>query len=331
MESNKQIAVIGGGSWATAIIKLLLNNVDKVNWYIRNPRQIEFIKKHHHNPRYLSSIEVNVNKIGFYNSINETIENSHYLIIAIPAPFIEKSFINCTPLLENKFVISAVKGIIPGHNLTLAEYFNTIHKVPFSSLGTISGPCHAEEIALERLSYLTVSAKSTVDANHIADAINSYYLKAKTSKDIYGTEYAAVLKNIIAIAAGISHGLGYGDNFLAVLISNGHQEIKRFLDKTYKSKRKINSSPYLGDLLVTCYSQFSRNRTFGKMIGKGYSVKSAQLEMNMIAEGYYAVACIKEINKNFKVKLPIVDAVYNVLYEKITPVIEMKLLTEKLK
>jgi glycerol-3-phosphate dehydrogenase (NAD(P)+) len=253
------------------------------------------------------------------------------IIVAIPAPFLEKALDNCIGLFEDKFVVSAVKGIVPGHNLTVAEFFNKIYKVPFGSIGIISGPCHAEEIALERLSYLTVSTKIKSDAKYLSEKISCHYVKAKVSSDIYGTEYAAVLKNIIAIAAGISHGLGYGDNFQAVLISNALQEIKRFLDKTYKSKRKINSSPYLGDLIVTAYSQFSRNRTFGTMIGKGYSVNSAQLEMNMVAEGFYAVNCIKEINEQYHVNMPIVNAVYHILHDKISPAIEIKLLEEKLK
>jgi len=232
---------------------------------------------------------------------------------------------------EGKFIISAIKGIIPISNLTIAEYFNQHYNVSFDNLGVVSGPCHAEEVALERLSYLTVACKDREHSEMFANRLEGRYIKTVISNDIYGIEYAAVLKNIIALATGICHGLGYGDNFLAVLISNGYKEIKRFLDKTYATKRKTSNSAYMGDLLVTCYSQFSRNRTFGNMIGKGYSVKSTMLEMNMVAEGYYAVACIKEINKRFGVKMPITDAVYNILYEKISPVMEMRILSEKLK
>ncbi len=331
MVSKNRIALLGGGSWGTALAKLLLNNVDQLNWFIRNEEDIQFIEKYKHNPKYLTSIKLDTSKISFYSDIHKAIQSSDLIVIAIPAPFLEKSLENCEGMFENKFIVSAVKGIVPVYNLTVAEFFNRIYKVPFGSIGIISGPCHAEEIALERLSYLTISSKSKKDASFIADHLSCYFVKAKVSTDIYGTEYAAVLKNIIAIAAGISHGLGYGDNFQAVLISNALQEIKRFLDKTYKSKRKINSSPYLGDLIVTAYSQFSRNRTFGTMIGKGYSAKSAQLEMNMVAEGYYAVNCIKEINEQHKVNMPIVDAVYHILHDKISPAIEIKLLEEKLK
>lgn len=331
MGPDTRIGVLGGGSWATALVKLILNNHDQISWFIRDPDDIEFIKKYQHNPKYLTSVELDTNKIKFCFTIEDAIEISDVLIVAIPAPFIEKSLENYKGKFENKFIVSAVKGIIPRHNLTVAEYFNRIYSVPFSSVAIISGPCHAEEIALERLSYLTISSKNKEDAEFVSSLIGCHYVKTKVSKDIYGTEYAAVLKNIVAIAAGISHGLGYGDNFNAVLISNAHQEIKRFLDKTYKSKRKINSSPYLGDLLVTSYSQFSRNRTFETMIGKGYTIKSAQLEMNMVAEGFYAVGCIKEINKQYQVKMPIIDAVYNILHARISPAVEIKLLSEKLK
>lgn len=331
MKHPKKIGVIGGGSWATAIVKLLLQNCDHINWYIRKSETIDKIKQFKHNPHYLSSVNIETKKITFYENIAKAINNSEIIIVAIPASFIEESFVKYHGDYTNKLIFSAVKGIIPQHNLTVSEFFNKHYNIPFSKLGIISGPCHAEEVALERLSYLTVSSKNKADAQYIADHISCHFLHAKTSTDIYGTEYAAVLKNIIAIAAGICHGLGYGDNFQAVLVSNAIQEIKRFLDKTYPRKRKINTSPYLGDLLVTTYSQFSRNRTFGTMIGKGYSVKSAQLEMNMVAEGVNAVGCIKEINENKNVNMPIVEAVYNILINKVSPAIEISLLTEKLK
>lgn len=331
IDQHSSVAVLGGGSWATALIKILAINVDSLSWYIRDVENMEFIKKHRHNKKYLTSVELPVDKIKFFDNISDAIRSADILIFAIPTPFLKDSIAKYTGRFNNKFIVSAIKGIVPGDNLTVAEFFKSYYEVPFSSIGIISGPCHAEEIALERLSYLTISCKSLKNAEIIADKLRCFFVKANTSNDIYGTEYAAVLKNIFAIASGISHGLGYGDNFQAVLVSNATQEIKRFLDNTYKRSRKLNSSPYLGDLLVTSYSQFSRNRTFGTMIGKGYSVKSAQLEMNMIAEGYYAIACIKEINAKYNVKMPIADAVYNILYEKISPAIEIKLLSEKLR
>lgn len=331
MKQKERVAVLGSGSWATAIAKLLLNNVDHIHWYIRDKESIKYFKEHHHNHKYLSSVQFDTNKISFYNNITETIKNADIIIIAIPSPFLEKSLSSYNGTFEKKYIVSAVKGIVPIHNLTIAEFFNQMYAVPFSQIGILTGPCHAEEIALERLSYLTIASKCKTDAQHVANMLGCHYCKTKLSKDIYGIEYASVLKNIVAIASGICHGLGYGDNFQAVLVSNATQEIKRFLDTTYRSKRKINSSAYLGDLLVTTYSQFSRNRTFGNMIGKGYSIKAAQLEMNMIAEGFYAVDCIKEINENFKVDMPIINAVYHILHDRISPVLEIQLLTDKLK
>ncbi len=331
MIKNARIAILGGGSWATALAKIILSNNNHLHWYIRNTEQIAFLEKYHRNPSYLSSVNFDISKITFYSSIESAIEQSDMLIFAIPSPFLRESLEGKELNFTNKFIVSAIKGIIPGENLTIAEFFNNFYQVPFNSIGIISGPCHAEEVALERLSYLTIAAKEIETGQYISEKLKCHFIKTNVINDIYGTEYAAVLKNIIAIAAGICHGLGYGDNFLAVLVSNAIQEIKRFLDKTYRSKRKINTSPYLGDLLVTAYSQFSRNRLFGNMIGKGYSVKSAQIEMKMIAEGYYAVSCIKEINRKANVKMPITDAVYNILYEKISPVIEIRLLADKLK
>jgi glycerol-3-phosphate dehydrogenase (NAD(P)+) len=331
MKEAARIAVIGSGSWATALAKVLLNNVEILNWYIRDPGIRDNIKKFGNNPKYLSSVVFEPEKINFYEDINQMIEESDTLVFVVPSAFLSLWLEPYTGNFEGKFIISAIKGIIPISNLTIAEYFNQHYNVSFDNLGVVSGPCHAEEVALERLSYLTVACKDREHSEMFANRLEGRYIKTVISNDIYGIEYAAVLKNIIALATGICHGLGYGDNFLAVLISNGYKEIKRFLDKTYATKRKTSNSAYMGDLLVTCYSQFSRNRTFGNMIGKGYSVKSTMLEMNMVAEGYYAVACIKEINKRFGVKMPITDAVYNILYEKISPVMEMRILSEKLK
>jgi glycerol-3-phosphate dehydrogenase (NAD(P)+) len=331
MEVKKTIGVIGSGSWATAIAKILHENQENLNWYIREQEIIDNIKLHRNNPNYLSSVNFDNSRLTISNDINETIEKSDIVVFVVPSAFLK---IWLEPLnldLKNKFIVTAIKGIIPHDNITVAEYFNQHYNVPFDNIGVISGPCHAEEVALSRLSYLTFSCKEQGIAKYIASYFESYYIKTTTGTDIYGTEYSAVLKNIFAMATGIAHGLGYGDNFLAVLVSNAQREIKRFLDKTYPSKRKTNTSAYLGDLLVTSYSQFSRNRLFGTMIGKGYTVKATMLEMNMIAEGYYATQCIHEINQKHGVKMPITQAVYNILYEGIAPAVEMKILTEKLR
>ncbi len=329
--TTNRIAVIGGGSWATAIVKMLLNNNEKIGWWMRNKESVEFIKKFKHNPHYLSSVEFDVNKLEVSEDLKSIISNYDLLIMAVPAAFLENALQKITKKdLENKLIFSAIKGIVPDRNLIIAEFFHQQYDVPFANFGVISGPCHAEEVAMEKLSYLTIACQNPEHGALLASNLNCRYIKTTVSDDIHGTEYAAVLKNVFAIASGICHGLGYGDNFQAVLISNAIQEIERFVDALHPINRDIKSSAYLGDLLVTAYSQFSRNRTFGNMLGKGYSVKFAQMEMEMIAEGYYAVKCIHEINKKYLVEMPITTAVYNIIYEKISPSIEIKLLTEKL-
>jgi glycerol-3-phosphate dehydrogenase (NAD(P)+) len=313
---SPRIAIIGSGSWATALAKLLLNNTTNINWFIRNQDDIAFFKEYKNNPKYLSSVEFNINKINFYDSIVDCFQDSDFIILAVPSAFLNNTFQTLSPdNFKNKIIFSAIKGIIPEHNLIVGEYLNSVYNVSLNNIGVITGPCHAEEVALEKLSYLTIASLNTNNANTLSDLLKCRYLKSCVSDDIYGTEYSAVLKNVIAVAGGICHGLGYGDNFLAVLISNAIQEIKRFVDAVHPINRDINASAYLGDLLVTAYSQFSRNRMFGTMLGKGYSVKHAQLEMNMIAEGYYAVKCVYEINKSHQVHMPIITAVYNIIYK----------------
>ena len=331
MSDQKKIAVIGSGSWATALTKILLNNVPELCWYTRKEEDIDYIKKYKHNPRYLSSVEFDVDKLKLTSSVEEAIKYADIVILAVPSAFCNETLKSLpADALKNKLIFSAIKGIIPEHNLIVGEYLNTKWNIPLSNIGVITGPCHAEEVAMEKLSYLTIACNQTSNADILAEMMRCRYIKVTSSDDIYGTEYSAVLKNVVAVAGGICHGLGYGDNFLSVLVSNAIQEIERFVKVVHPIDRDIKASAYLGDLLVTAYSQFSRNRMFGTMLGKGYSVKMAQLEMNMIAEGYYAVKCVHEINQKYKVDMPIVDAVYNIVYEKIAPAIEIRLLTEKL-
>jgi len=331
MSETKQIAVIGGGSWATAIVKMLCNNAAQIHWWIRNPVTVEHIKKYKPNPNYLTSVQFDTDKLVLNTNLKDIVSKADILIMAVPSAFLKDALSGLTAEdFKNKQVFSAIKGIVPEHNLIVGEFFNKEYKVPVENIGVITGPCHAEEVAMEKLSYLTIASKDANNADFVASQLKCRYIKTTVSDDIYGTEYSAVLKNVFAIASGICHGLGYGDNFQAVLISNAIQEIKRFVDEVHPIERDIKSSAYLGDLLVTAYSQFSRNRTFGGMVGKGYSVKSAQLEMNMIAEGYYGTKCVYEINKHYKVNMPITNAVYNILYGKISPVIEMRLLTDEL-
>ena len=331
MDESSKVGIIGSGSWATAIAKMLFNNVTSINWYFREQKHIDEFKRHKHNPNYLTGVEFSPDNINFSDDINVVARQSDILIFAVPSAFFKSAIEKLTEPLKDKFIVSAIKGLVPDENLILGQYFTQAYGVPTKSIGVISGPCHAEEVALERLSYLTIACQDMKKGRVFAGFLKSPYIMTSVSDDIYGTEYAAVIKNIMAVASGICHGLGYGDNFQAVLISNGLQEMKRFVDTVHPITRDIKSSAYLGDLLVTAYSQFSRNRMFGTMIGKGYSVKYAQMEMLMIAEGYYAVKSIHEINDKYKVNMPITDAVYNIIYEKISPSMEVHLLTEYLR
>ncbi|PKR80648.1 glycerol-3-phosphate dehydrogenase [Brumimicrobium salinarum] len=332
MDKSEQIlGVIGGGSWATALIKILTENVSQVNWYMRNEDAVENIKKYRRNLKYLQAVELNTSKIEVSSELEEVIAQSDIIIIATPSAFLTELFEDFpTELFKGKTVFSAVKGIIPEYHAIPARFIHKTFGTPYDQIGIICGPCHAEEVALERLSYLTIVCQDEDIAEAMSDRFKTRYIKTTISDDLFGTEFSAILKNVYAIASGICAGLGYGDNFQAVLISNAIQEIENFIDEVSPIHRDVKSSAYLGDLLVTAYSKFSRNRTFGFMIGKGYSVKIAQMEMDMIAEGYYAVKSVMEINKKFNVEMPIVEAVNNIVYERISPVIEMKILTDKL-
>ncbi|MGB5229736.1 NAD(P)H-dependent glycerol-3-phosphate dehydrogenase [Eudoraea sp.] len=332
MEKELKIAVLGGGSWATAIVKMLTENKDEVIWYMRNGDALEYIKANKHNPNYLTSVEFQLKQLVLTNNMDEAISMANLLIFAIPSAFLESELKKLTIPLSDKIIFSAIKGIVPETGLIVGEHFHKKYGVPIENIGVITGPCHAEEVALERLSYLTIACADTAKAKMLSEHLNSHYIKTKISDDIIGTEYAAMLKNIYALAAGIAHGLGYGDNFQAVLMSNAIREMKRYISRVHKMKRNINNSAYLGDLLVTGYSTFSRNRMFGNMIGKGYRVKSAQMEMKMIAEGYYATESAYKLKSTFKkkVKSPIIDAVYDILYKQKSAKVTFKALTDKL-
>ena len=323
-----KIAVIGGGTWATAIAKLILNNTDSINWYMRRKDRIDDFKRLGRNPAYLSSVKFDISRIHFSNNLNMTIRNSDTLIFVTPSPYLKQHLKKLKTPLYNKFIVSAIKGIVPDENMIVTDYLKKIYNVPAENLAVIGGPCHAEEVALERLSYLTIGCADTERAKIVANMLNGNFLKTSISQDVEGIEYGSVLKNVYAIAAGICYGLKYGDNFQAVLISNAIQELNRFVNAVNPIDRNICESVYLGDLLVTAYSRFSRNHTFGTMIGKGYSVKTAQIEMEMVAEGYYGTKCIKEVNEKYNVEMPILDAVYNILYNKKSSFTEIRQLTE---
>lgn len=333
MIGQNRILVVGGGSWATANIKMLTDNVieKEIFWWLRNKEAAEHIQQFRHNPHYLSSVEIKVPAQNISTDLKQLITKADIVLLNVPAAFLKEALKGITPDdLAGKKVVSAIKGIVPDENLVIGEFINRNYGVSFDDFMVISGPCHAEEVALEKLSYLTIASGDTELAAEFAGMITTRYINTIISDDIWGTEYAAVLKNIYAVASGICHGVGYGDNFQSVLISNAIRELERFVAAVHPIDRDIKESAYLGDLLVTAYSQFSRNRTFGNMIGKGYTVKSAQLEMNMIAEGYYAVNCLHEVNKQYKVFMPICSAVYAILYGKHNPVLEMKHLAEQL-
>lgn len=331
--SRSKIAMIGGGSWATAIIKMLSDNESEkeIFWWMRNEEAISHIRNYKHNPSYLSAVEIKLKPENVSSDIEYIISQADYVVLNVPAAFLSDTLKNISPAqLKGKKLISAIKGIVPEENLIIGDYLHQKFELPYQDILVISGPCHAEEVALEKLSYLTIASTDVNLANKFASYLNTRYIKTNISDDIFGTEYAAVLKNIYAVASGICHAVGYGDNFQAVLISNAIREIERFVGVVHPIERDIKESAYLGDLMVTAYSQFSRNRTFGNMIGKGYTVKSAQLEMAMIAEGYYAANSMHHINEKYGVDMPISEAVYQILYERKSAYSEMKALTEKL-
>lgn len=327
-----KVAILGSGSWSTAVAKIVQDNGAEMWWYLRNPARIEEFKAQGHNPAYLSSVRFDVSRIHFTSDINEAIRNSDTVIFGMPSPYLRKHVEMITESMEGKVVISIIKGIVSDYNITIGDYLTKMLSLSDDQFCTLSGPSHAEEVAYERLTYLTVGCKDIKVANEYADFFANHFVHTTVSTDIEGIQYAGVLKNIYAIAVGICDGLKYGDNFQAVLVANAIREMKRFINEIDPMKgRHVVESVYTGDLLVTAYSRFSRNHMFGTMIGKGYSVKSAQLEMEMVAEGYYGTKCIKEINQKYGISIPIVDCVYNILYKRMSPFVEIKLLSDMLR
>lgn len=328
--TKSKVGLVGSGSWATAIAKMLCKNHETINWWVRNDFTKESLLKNRHNPNYLSSVEFNPKQLNLTTDINELVADSDWIIFVVPSIHLESCLSNLTVSFGDKFIVSAIKGIVPGHFKIVGEYLHENFELNYDNFGVIGGPCHAEEVALERLSYLTVAALDKEKAEMVANGLRCDFIKTTTSNDIFGIEYATVLKNIYAIAAGIAHGLGYGDNFQAVLMSNATREMNRITQHISPVKRNVTESAYLGDLLVTGYSYFSRNRMFGTMIGKGYTVNSAILEMNMVAEGYYATKSVYELKKVLEVKAPILAAVHKTLYKGKLPQNAFKKLANKL-
>jgi|TARA_B110000259_G_C14034029_1_gene408186 glycerol-3-phosphate dehydrogenase (NAD(P)+) len=327
---KKLYGVLGGGSWGTALVKILLEKNESINWYVRNEENLEHIKNFKRNPNYLRSLVLDTEKIKLSDSIEKVVKNSDIIILAIPSPFLDSELKKIKSSLSSKTIFSALKGVVPESHLIVSEHLNKVYNLPLSKIGIITGPCHAEEVALEKLSYLTVACKNQAIGESMRESLDTKFIKAKLSKDSVGVEYAAMLKNVYALITGISHGLGYGDNFQSVLISNSVREMKEFIKTIYKFKRDINDTEYLGDLLVTSYSTFSRNRTLGNMLGKGYSLKAAISEMSMISEGYYATKNAYEIGIENKIEFDIINTAYDILYRNLSPKKCMKILADKL-
>ena len=343
-----RFGIIGSGSWATALAKILTDGGQSINWWVRNPDTIDVIQKRRHNPNYLSTAYFNTSLLNLKNEIEQVVVDSDVLIIAVPSAFVEGVLKPLDPIaFENKKILSAIKGIIPGENVLLNAWLLRHFDVSLGNYFAVLGPCHAEEVAAEKLSYLTFSGIDVTSSAEIASYFKTDYINTIVNHDILGVQYAAVLKNIYALGAGIAHGLDYGDNFLSVYIANAADEMAGFLRKvgiehivvgehaeedplTHRKTPNYAASVYLGDLLVTCYSLYSRNRTFGNMIGKGYSVKSAQLELNMVAEGYNASRCIYDLNKDIKAAMPIAETVYQILWENVKPAWGFKQIEQRL-
>jgi glycerol-3-phosphate dehydrogenase (NAD(P)+) len=351
---QNKFAVIGSGSFATALVKILNDNDVPVQWCVRNEHIIEHLKKYRHNPSYLRSASFKVELFALGTNVKECIEAAEYIVIAVPSAYIE-AVLDPLPknIFEGKKIISAIKGIMPRNNILLNDHLKNEFGFDVNDYYTIMGPCHAEEVASEKLSYLTFTGLHDKTTQWIADQFKNHYINTVINNDVYGVQFAAILKNIYALGSGIAHGLDYGDNFLSVLIANAADEMAGFLRKVgirnievgvhketipgvqlqktpLRKSANYAASVYLGDLLVTCYSPFSRNRSFGTMIGKGHTVMAAQLEMNMVAEGYNASKCFYLINKEVGADMPIATTVYKILWENVSPLMAFEELEDLL-
>jgi len=329
MEQAPQVAVIGGGSWGTALIKVLSENLPQIYWYMRDYKNLRHIAEYHHNPSYLSSVVLDTAKIHLTNDLNEATEKAQVLFFAIPSVYLKLALEGVRNNLRSKTIVSGIKGLIPNDQYTISEFFHHYLGVPSAQIAIISGPTHSEEVAMEKLSYVAVASENKATAKEIGQMIETRYLKPKVARDVRGIEYGAVMKNIYALTSGIAKGLGYGDNYQAAFVCKSIEEISRFLHTALPEDRSVTDLPYLGDLLVTAYSQFSRNRIFGLMLGKGYSVKAARFEMKMVAEGYFSTAVIHRIAGEKGIEMPILRATYDILYNNASPAITIKLISEQ--
>lgn len=325
---KSEVSVIGSGSWATAIVSMLSTNCKSICWFINDRTRLKHIRKHNHNPDFLSYVTFKPEKLNLTDNINRAVASSPIIILVTPSEYLKSALDSLAYSLDNRLVCTAIKGIVPGNNTVVGEYLHDYYQVPYEGIVVLTGPSHAEEVAMEKLTYITLASLKRSSAMKMASLIRNHYVRTIISDDIFGTEYAAVMKNIYAIGAGIATGLGYGDNFLAVLLANSANELNRFLDLVYPGHREINVSAYLGDLLVTGYSQFSRNRVLGTMIGKGYSVSNALIEMKQVAEGYPSSKCINEIVETRRIDIPIASAIFRILHQGANPGREIQNITK---
>ena len=331
-QRTADVTLVGSGSWATAMAMVLASSGKRIAWYIDRPEIYRHVRRYHQNPFYLTSVILDPQLVMPFDDISEAVAASETVILVTPAAFLKAELEGMSDdMFGGRIVCSGIKGIVPGNNTVVGEYIHSRYGVPYEDIVIITGPSHAEEVAMEKLTYLTFASPDRSHARKVADLFSCRWIMTIISSDIFGTEYAAVMKNIYAIAAGIAHGLGYGDNFIAVLLANAAGEMRRFVEALSPEQRDITDSPYLGDLLVTGYSQFSRNRNLGHMIGKGYSVSNALLEMTQVAEGYYASGCINEVKQKTGSDIPIADAVYRILYLNSAPAKEMRILSKNLR
>ncbi len=343
-----KLGIIGSGSWSTALAKILTDSGHHIQWWIRNDDNIKLMQQKRHNPHYLSSVEFNMSLVTLSSDIKEVVKNADVLVLGVPSAYVEATLsLLSADDLKNKKIISAIKGLVPGHDILLNDFLYRNYHFPLENYFAVLGPCHAEEVAAEKLSYLTISGYDIKMAEVVAGYFNVDYIRTVVNQDILGVQYAAVLKNIYALGTGIAKGLDYGDNFLSVFIANCADEMAGFLKKfgaqhivvgehseedpvTHVKMPSYAASVYLGDLLVTCYSLYSRNRSFGNMIGKGYSVQAAQLELNMVAEGYHASKCIHNINQTIGAEIPIAHTIYEIVWQKISAAKGFKAIEEVL-
>ena len=313
---ESRCAVIGHGSWATVLVKVLTTNESCVGWYVRNNEVLELLRDEGRNCRYLSDIEFDMNRIRLSDDLNAIVSEADILFLVTPAAYLKYYLSDLRISLKDKMVVSAVKGIIPDENLFVTDYLKQQYGLSDAQLCFICGPTHAEEVGHGQLTYLTLACKEVMNTRVVGEKLKTSYIKISCQSNIDYLERSSVLKNIYAIIVGIAVGMGYGDNFISVLVSNCIKEMYFLLDpKNVNDLTKFTPSNFFGDLLVSCYSSHSRNRQLGMLIGRGNTVKTALNEMTMVAEGYYSSAMLPFLPEEQRRQLPIAEKAYQVLHQ----------------